>query len=75
MAVVQLNLSRRALLGAGFAVPVLSIIEGPVLTAVRTFGKGERAGRRTHGSRVIQGGHFMGPRPCPLPRPTPNSPP
>jgi hypothetical protein len=34
MAVVQLNLSRRALLGAAFAAPVLRAVEGPVLTAL-----------------------------------------
>jgi hypothetical protein len=34
MAVAQLNLSRRALLGAAFAAPVLSAVEGPVLSAV-----------------------------------------
>jgi hypothetical protein len=34
MAVVQLNLSRRALLGAAFAAPVLSVVEGPVLTVL-----------------------------------------
>jgi hypothetical protein len=34
MAVVQLNLSRRALLGAAFAAPVLRVVEGPVLTAL-----------------------------------------
>jgi hypothetical protein len=33
MAVAQLNLSRRALLGAAFAAPVLSMVEGPVLAA------------------------------------------
>ncbi|HEX8585667.1 MAG TPA: hypothetical protein VF680_14815 [Allosphingosinicella sp.] len=34
MAVVQLNLSRRALLGAAFAAPVLRAVEGPVLAAL-----------------------------------------
>jgi hypothetical protein len=34
MAVVQLNLSRRALLGAAFAAPVLGAVQGPVLTAL-----------------------------------------
>ncbi|HEX8580285.1 MAG TPA: hypothetical protein VF655_11930 [Allosphingosinicella sp.] len=34
MAVVHLNLSRRALLGAAFAAPVLSLVEKPVLAAL-----------------------------------------
>ena len=34
MAVAQLNLSRRALLGAAFAAPVLGAVEGPVLSAL-----------------------------------------
>jgi hypothetical protein len=34
MAVAQLNLSRRALLGAAFAAPVLGALEGPVVTAL-----------------------------------------
>jgi hypothetical protein len=41
MAVVQLNLSRRALLGAAFAAPVLSIAEGPVLAALPPAAAGE----------------------------------
>jgi hypothetical protein len=34
MAVAQLNLSRRALLGAAFAAPVLGTVEGTVLSAL-----------------------------------------
>ncbi len=34
MAVAQLNLSRRALLGAAFAAPVLGAVEGAVLSAL-----------------------------------------
>ncbi|HEY0150341.1 MAG TPA: hypothetical protein VGB70_15235 [Allosphingosinicella sp.] len=40
MAVVQLNLSRRALLGAAFAAPVLSVVEGPVLSLSRAASRG-----------------------------------
>ena len=34
MAVAQLNLSRRALLGAAFAAPALGAVKGPVLSAL-----------------------------------------
>ncbi len=42
MAVAQLNLSRRALLGAAFAAPVLSAVEGPVLSDLPAAPAGEK---------------------------------
>jgi len=76
MAVAQLNLSRRALLGAAFAAPVLRAVEGPVLAALpAALADGEGQGPASPPAEPSKAVTLWGRAKARSGKPIPNSPP